>query len=196
MAFVNVTGPVVAETVYANNKLVAKDVELTLPAVTPTTADVQAMGTMSIPIPQLLENMELSITKIGTDLGLSSDAILRRFPHRNPLGAECDRRKRQGVPHWLQGVPALHVHCAARSGAYPWRGQRERADLHRDQIPAHAERPGGVADRPAGRHLPRLWQRLHGQYQLYALSTEALPMETPAGLLIYRRKGETNDRNV
>lgn len=80
MAFVNVTGPVVAETVYANNKLVAKDVELTLPAVTPTTADVQAMGTMSVPIPQLLENMELSITKIGTDLGLSSMLSFDAFP--------------------------------------------------------------------------------------------------------------------
>lgn len=78
--FVNVTGPVVADTVYSNNKLVAKDVGFTLPAVTPMTADIQAMGTMSVPIPQLLENMELAITKIGTDLGLTSMTSFDAFP--------------------------------------------------------------------------------------------------------------------
>lgn len=78
--FVNITGPVLADTVYADNKLVAKNVELTLPEVTPTTADVQAMGTMSIPIPQLLENMELSITKIGADQGLAAMLSFDSFP--------------------------------------------------------------------------------------------------------------------
>ena len=78
--FVNVTGPVVADTVYSNNKLVAKDVGFTLPAVTPMTAEVQAMGTMSVPIPQLLENMELAITKIGTDEGLTAMLSFDAFP--------------------------------------------------------------------------------------------------------------------
>lgn len=78
--FVNVTGPVVADTVYSDNKLVAKDVAFTLPAVTPMTAEVQAMGTMSVPIPQLIENMELAITKIGTDLGLTSMLSFEAFP--------------------------------------------------------------------------------------------------------------------
>lgn len=70
MAFMNICGPVVANTAYVNNRLVAKDVSVTLPEVTPTTADLQAMGTMSLPIWQLIENLELSITKIGVDLGL------------------------------------------------------------------------------------------------------------------------------
>lgn len=70
--FLNICGPVVSDTAYVNNELVAKDVEATLPEVTPTTADVQAMGTMSIPIWQYLENLELSITKIGVDKGLRS----------------------------------------------------------------------------------------------------------------------------
>lgn len=69
--FVNITGPVVANTVYANNKLVAKDVSLTLPEVTPATADVQAMGTMSMPIWQLIENMETTIADIRHDKGLA-----------------------------------------------------------------------------------------------------------------------------
>jgi phage tail tube protein FII len=68
--FVNICGPVVADTVYSDGVLVARDVSITLPEVTPQTADVSAMGTMSLPIWQLLDNMEASITKIGIDNGL------------------------------------------------------------------------------------------------------------------------------
>lgn len=68
--FMNLVGPVVGTTVYAEGNLVGRDVAITLPEVTPTTADVQAMGTLSLPIWQLIENMELSITKIGVDMGL------------------------------------------------------------------------------------------------------------------------------
>ncbi len=68
--FVNICGPVVADTVYSDGVLVARDVSITLPEVTPQTADVSAMGTMSLPIWQLLDNMEASITKIGVDNGL------------------------------------------------------------------------------------------------------------------------------
>ena len=68
--FVPINGPVVADTVYIDNKLVARDVTATLPEITPVTADLQAMGTMSFPIWQLIENMEAAITKIGVDLGL------------------------------------------------------------------------------------------------------------------------------
>ena len=69
-AFMNICGPVVADTAYAENTLVARDVSATLPEITPATADLQAMGTMSLPIWQLLENLELAITKIGVDMGL------------------------------------------------------------------------------------------------------------------------------
>ncbi len=70
--FVNINGPIVADTVYSNNVLVARDTGFTLPAVTPVTADLPAMGTMSMPIWSLIEDMEASITKIGHDLGLRS----------------------------------------------------------------------------------------------------------------------------
>ena len=70
-AFVPIVGPVVADTAYVNNRLVARDVAVTLPEVAPSTVDVQAMGTMSLPVWQMLENMELAITKIGVDMGLS-----------------------------------------------------------------------------------------------------------------------------
>lgn len=64
-------GPVIADTVYADNVLVANDVSFTLPGLTFLTADVQAMGNMSVPLIGLMENMELAITKIGIDKGLS-----------------------------------------------------------------------------------------------------------------------------
>lgn len=72
MQFLNISGPIVANTAYVGNRLVARDVAATLPEVTPTTVDVQAMGTLSLPIWQLLENLEAAITKIGIDLGLRS----------------------------------------------------------------------------------------------------------------------------
>lgn len=70
--FVPINGPVVADTVYCENKLVARDVSATLPEVTATTADVQAMGALSLPVWQLVEHMETAITKIGVDLGFAS----------------------------------------------------------------------------------------------------------------------------
>lgn len=70
--FVPINGPVVADTVYSGDKLVARDVSVSLPEVTATTADVQAMGTLSIPMWQLIDHMETAITKIGVDLGFAS----------------------------------------------------------------------------------------------------------------------------
>ena len=67
MAFVDIYGCVVANTVYSDGELVAKDVELTLPAVTPIMAEIEANGTMSVPMWNRLENMELAITKVGVD---------------------------------------------------------------------------------------------------------------------------------
>ena len=70
--FVNISGPVVGTTVYSGNVLVARDTAITLPEVTPVSAELQAMGTFSLPIWSLFENMEAAITKIGIDEGLTS----------------------------------------------------------------------------------------------------------------------------
>ena len=69
--WLDIKSAVVADTVYADNVLVAKDVSFTLPGLEFLTADVQAMGNMSVPLIGLIENMELAITKIGIDRGLS-----------------------------------------------------------------------------------------------------------------------------
>lgn len=71
MQFQDIKSAVVADSVYADKVLVARDTAFTLPGLEFMTADVQAMGTMSVPLIGLLENMELSITKIGIDKGLS-----------------------------------------------------------------------------------------------------------------------------
>lgn len=67
----DIKGNVVADTVYSDNTLVAKDVAFTLPGVEFIKATVQAMGNMDVPLIGLLEHMELAITKIGLDKGLS-----------------------------------------------------------------------------------------------------------------------------
>lgn len=75
--FLDLNGPIVANTVLKDGILVAKDVALTLPAITPMTSEYKAMGTMSLPTPGQIESMELSITKIGVDLGLSKLAAMK-----------------------------------------------------------------------------------------------------------------------
>ena len=71
MQWQDIKSAVVADSVYADKVLVARDVSFTLPGLEFLTADVQAMGNMTVPLIGLLENMELSITKIGIDKGLS-----------------------------------------------------------------------------------------------------------------------------
>ena len=68
--WLDLKGPILADTVYIDGKLVAKDVTITLPAVTPVTADFEAMGTYTAPMTGQIEAMEAAITKIGIDLGL------------------------------------------------------------------------------------------------------------------------------
>lgn len=68
--WINLSGPIIADTVYSSGVLVAKDVAVSLPAVNPITTDYRAMGTMSLPIAGQIESMEMTITKVGVDMGL------------------------------------------------------------------------------------------------------------------------------
>lgn len=68
--WIDLKGAVVADTVYADGTLVAREVSFTLPSIAFQTADVQAMGSMTVPIVGLLENMELTINKVGIDAGI------------------------------------------------------------------------------------------------------------------------------
>lgn len=109
-AFVNICGPVVATTVYCDNKLVARDATITLPEVAPMTADLAAMGTLTIPIWQLLEHMEATINKIGVDEGLR--ALIK--PDMKPLEFRWVQTvtdangvtKNVGCKAFIRGIPA------------------------------------------------------------------------------------------
>lgn len=69
--WVDKRGPVNADTMYCNNALVAEDITVNLPAIEFLTHDFRAMGTMTLPVVGLLNNMEASITKVGIDRGYS-----------------------------------------------------------------------------------------------------------------------------
>lgn len=71
MPTLDITGPIISDTVYCENELVAKDVTVTLPEVSAITTDVHAMGNATLPIWPLIEDMETVINKIGVDLGLA-----------------------------------------------------------------------------------------------------------------------------
>ena len=125
MKFIAISGPIVADTAYVDNTLVARDVSATLPEVTPITVDVQALGTLSLPIWQLIENMELAITKIGVDLGL------RTMIQPKPLAIELRgvqtvtdanaNTTNQGIKAFCRGIPnkipelGLEIGSAAES---------------------------------------------------------------------------------
>lgn len=70
--WLDLKGPILADTVYVDGVLTAKDVTIALPPVNLVTADFKAMGTYTAPLPGQIEAMEASITKIGIDLGLRS----------------------------------------------------------------------------------------------------------------------------
>lgn len=61
-------GAVVGVTVYADNVLVAEDVTISLPEITPKTQTLSAMGDIDLPLP-LFEAMEATVNKIGIDKG-------------------------------------------------------------------------------------------------------------------------------
>lgn len=73
--FVPITGAVTGTSLYVKNKMVARDSTITLPEVTPLTAEVQAMGTMTMPLWELLENLEMTVNKVGVDMGYRESIV-------------------------------------------------------------------------------------------------------------------------
>lgn len=69
------TGPVVDTTTYLNTKLIERSYGFTLPNVAFMQAVINAHGETNIPIPQLLEDMEHALTKIGADEGFAALSV-------------------------------------------------------------------------------------------------------------------------
>ena len=107
--FVNICGPVMANTVYSNNVLVARDVSITLPEIVPMTVDLSMMGTYTMPLWGIIEAMEAAITKIGLDKGLR--ALIT--PEMQPLELRWIQTvtdangatKNVGCKAFLKGIP-------------------------------------------------------------------------------------------
>ncbi len=122
-AFIPISGPVVADTVYCENALVARDVAFTLPEITPTTADLQAMGTMSMPIWQLIENMETAITKVGVDMGLGKlvkpDMKPLEFRWAQTVTDANGINKTVGCKAFIKGIPTKFAGIGVGVGETP-----------------------------------------------------------------------------
>lgn len=82
--FVIKRGAIEASTTYCDNTLVACDSTFTLPEIAFATADIQAMGTASLPLLGLIEDMESSITKVGIDKNMTklSEPGVHNIEHR------------------------------------------------------------------------------------------------------------------
>lgn len=107
--WIDQNGPILADTVYNNGKLVAKDVAFTLPSVTPLTSDFRAMGTLTLPLLGQIEAMESTITKIGIDQGLSElikfEAKTLEFRWVQDVRTSDASSKQQGCKAFLRVLP-------------------------------------------------------------------------------------------
>ena len=107
--FVPISGPVIANRHYVENVLSAENVGISLPEVVPMTADLSAMGTLTMPIWQLLENMEAVITRIGLDKGLRKALTPEMKNHEirwaQPLTDINGNIKNVGCKAFLKAIP-------------------------------------------------------------------------------------------
>ena len=139
--WMDLKGPVVADTVYSDNTLVAKDVSFTLPGLEFMTADVMAMGNMTVPLVGLLENMELTITKIGVDMGLSRLGRLEKqnleFRWVQNVVKSDGSQGTEGCKAFVRVMPAalpelgVEIGSATEAeGTYPYADLRKRRGIH------------------------------------------------------------------
>ena len=103
-------GTVVGVTAYAGNTLVAEDITISLPAVTPKTQTFSAMGDIELPLP-LYEAMEATVNKIGIDKGFIKLLVpeKRKFEFRwvqtniKPDGTQ----EFEGCKAFITGIPKV-----------------------------------------------------------------------------------------
>lgn len=118
--WLDVKGPILADTVYADNRLVARDVEFTLPGLNFQTATISAMGNMDVALVGLLENMELTINKVGTDEGFSNLIGLGRrvfeFRWAQTSISKNGDSKTEGVKAFVKTLPLSIPDIAVKPG--------------------------------------------------------------------------------
>lgn len=82
--FIPINGPIEANTTYVDNDLVGRNMTFSNPEINAITADIEAMGTMTLPLWSRLENMEATINKIGQDAnyGKLVEPKMKTIEHR------------------------------------------------------------------------------------------------------------------
>lgn len=60
-------GPVISDSLYCNGELIAREFSFSIGEIKPVTAEIQAMGTINVPINGLVEDTTCTITLKGTD---------------------------------------------------------------------------------------------------------------------------------
>lgn len=119
----DLAGPVIADTVYSDGMLCAKEATVQFPSITPLTSDYPVMGTLTLPTLGLLESMELSISSQGIDSVSGQLARLRKQQIeirwvQQHVDAESDLHKAgckaffTAVP---KGIPGLSIEPGSAS---------------------------------------------------------------------------------
>lgn len=108
MTNLDIKGTVLGTSVYADGTLVAEDVTVTLPEVTPKTQTFNSMGEIELPLP-LTEKLEATINKVGIDNGL----INLLTPEKRTFEARWAQsiiktdgtQKLEGAKAFITGIP-------------------------------------------------------------------------------------------
>lgn len=107
--FIDIKGAVLADTVYKDGDLCARDVTVTLPSVTYLTAEHKAMGTVELPMLGQIEAMEAAVTKKGYDVGLAKlaqpEAQNLEFRFVQDVIGSDNVSKPEGCKAFMRAVP-------------------------------------------------------------------------------------------
>jgi P2 family phage contractile tail tube protein len=118
----DLSGPVLGESTFSDNKLIARDLAIKLPEVTLLTSEYNVGGKMETPIPGQTENMESSITYIGLDYGITDLIRLGKLniEHRfviNALDGNGNEKKIGGKAFLglvAKGIPPFEITVGER----------------------------------------------------------------------------------
>lgn len=113
MTFMDIRGAVNGTTGYVEGTLVGKDVTISLPEVAAALGEVQAMGTMEIPIIGILDAMEASIKRIGVDMGLAKccapESKTYEFRWVQQVTKSDGTTSVEGCKAFIRGVPKIII---------------------------------------------------------------------------------------
>ena len=109
MSWIDLTGPVLADTAYRNGKLIGRELPVKLPPVTFQSNDYPAAGgTINLPIPKI-QAMEASFSKNGLDAGVSDsmplESAMWEFRWVQNVVDEQGNSNPQGCKAFLRGTP-------------------------------------------------------------------------------------------